>query len=93
MIEVGRHKRIHKSERFYPFCQRCVEDEVHFLINSRTHNEKRKISFDSALNLIPNFSFNTTQEIFAFLLSCENVSVEVANFIWPAMELRKPLMM
>ena len=32
MIEVGRDKRIHKSERFCPFCQSCVEDNVYLLI-------------------------------------------------------------
>ena len=68
-----------------------IEDEVHFSINCRTYNETTNISLDSALKLNPHFSSNTAQEKFAFLLSCENLSVEVANFGWHAMELRKPL--
>ena len=38
MIEVGRYKKITKSERFCPFCPRYMENEIHFLINCRTCN-------------------------------------------------------
>ena len=85
MIEVGRYKKIPKSERFCPFCQSYVENEIHFLINCTTYNEKRKTLFDSGQKLKPNFSAYK----FTFLLSCENLCDKVANFVCHAMELRK----
>ena len=33
MIEVGRHQKLPKSQRFCPFCPNIIEDEIHFLIN------------------------------------------------------------
>ena len=73
MIEVGRYKKIPKSERFCPFFPSYVENEIHFLINCRTYNENRKTLFDSALKLKPNVSACTAQNKFTFLLSCENL--------------------
>ena len=46
MIEIGRHKKIIKTERFCPLCPNSViEDETHFLINCQSLNTLRKETF------------------------------------------------
>ena len=92
MIEVGRYKNIPKSERFCQFCTGIVEDEIHFLVRCKSYNTQRKILFDYALKLRPNFLYDSDIENFIYLLSCEDMCNTVAVFIWESMQQRKFLM-
>lgn len=44
-IEVGRHNKIPKENRFCPFCPTIVEDEKHFIMNCHAYNQRRTLFF------------------------------------------------
>ena len=85
MIEKGRHKGVHKDLRFCPFCQRTVEDELHFLISCPTYKNLRKPVMDSLS--IKNIGDTPVTEVFITLMT-ESIR-EVANFTHKAFELRE----
>ena len=93
MIEIGRHKKISKEERFCPFCPNSViEDEIHFLINCPLYEPLRRDIYDICLKLKPNLPFYTDQQTFVFMMTNANLGRVLAKFIYDAMNMRKGLL-
>ena len=92
MIEVGRHKKIPKSERYCPFCSNLVEDQVHFLVICPTYTHLRNDLSDLCTKLNPNFPHYTDLQKFVFILTNEHMTIKVSKFLYLAMELRKNLL-
>ena len=88
MIEIGRHKKLLKHERICQVCKKDVEDEIHFLINCELYNTLRKTLFEYCMTIKPHFVYYTDQEKFIFVMTCPNLTLEVAKFIHNAMNLR-----
>ena len=89
MIEIGRHQKLPIHERICPFCPHgSIEDEIHFLIHCQLYEALRKPLFDMCIELKSNFSFYSHEEKFRFIMTCKHLCVEVARFIFRAMDLR-----
>ena len=96
MIEIRRHKVPHKIEehlRFCPFCQKVVENEVHFLIDCQIYKHLLRADlFTEIIRDNPLFQYFSKQEKFVFLMT--NASQrEIASFIYNSFELRNFLSM
>ena len=90
MIEKGRHKQIHKSLRFCPFCRNRVEHEIHFLVGCPIYNNLRRPLLDSLFEGGGGLGGGTEIEIFRSLMS--GTMNQVATFIHKAFELRNFLL-
>ena len=66
MIEVGRHNNIPRTNRFCPFCQETMENEVHFLITCEKYRHLRKKILEKCRYLTHNFPYYTEQQKFIF---------------------------
>ena len=86
MIEKGRHKGLDKTKRFCPFCINKIEDEIHFLIKSPTYQNFRAPFLHSMFAEYINVEDIPEKDLFIYLMSLS--SVDVANFILKAFELR-----
>ena len=93
MIEVGRHKKIPKLQRFCPFCPSpVIEDEIHFLINCPLYDPLRRDIYDICLELKPTLPFYTDEQTFLFMMTSTNLYRVLAKFIHEAMNMRKELL-
>ena len=86
MIEKGRHKGLDKTIRFCPFCLDKIEDEIHFLIKCPLYNNLRAPFLNSMFAEYINVEDIPEKDLFVYLMSLS--SVEVANFVHKAFELR-----
>ena len=87
-IETGRHKRIVASERFCPFCQSLVEDEIHFVINCKLYDTLREPLIGACETLKQNFEHYTDREKFIFIVVTEDLQINLAKFVYMAEERR-----
>ena len=88
MIEKGRHLRIHKDERFCPFCPNLIETEQHFLLDCNTLTPLRKALISEIKNIVPFFEQIQDNEKILILLSNEKVADNVGNYIQEALRCR-----
>ena len=59
MIEVGRHNNIPRMNRFCPFCQETMEDEIHFLSTCEQYTTLRATILRKCRDIKPNFPYYT----------------------------------
>ena len=80
-IEIGRHKGITAEERFCPFCEFEVKDELHFLTVCPIYNSIRKWFFGNHQDWLT-------------LIKCadKNTSYSLANFLRRAFDHRSNLL-
>jgi hypothetical protein len=84
-IETGRYQGIPPHQRL---CGQCdsgeVEDEIHFLLCCSNFREERQQLFRTISQSCNNFLQLNPQEIFYWLMTCEDVSVlkELCHFIY-----------
>ena len=88
-IEVGRHKRIAKENRFCPFCVDNIEDEVHFLIECELYKNSRENLWEELHLVNPNFIYYNIDQKFKYLMENENTITKVAYFVFYAFEQRE----
>ena len=88
MIEVGRHQKLPKTQRFCPLCPQLVEDEIHFLINCNQYAALRNPLLETCRELRQNFQFYNEKEKFVFMMTCNDTAFLLAEFLSKAMELR-----
>ena len=88
MIEKGRHLRIKPENRFCPFCNDCVEDEMHFLLTCPKYNDIRTCLMKTFENEDDSFHLLTVPEKFKIICcSTEHVNI-VGNYIHKAFDIR-----
>jgi hypothetical protein len=84
-IETGRYQDIHPHQRLCGLCDSGeVEDEIHFLLCCSKFREDRQQLFRTISQSCNNFLQLNPQEIFYWLMTCEDVSVlkELCHFIY-----------
>ena len=86
-IEVGRHNKIQKSERFCPFCPTLIEDEMHFLLLCPTYSTNRTELFEE-LN-ITNIQNIDQESLFVFLMTSSDTTHITARFLKTAIHIRE----
>ena len=85
MIEIGRHVKIPRTERY---CKKCnmgtIEDEVHFLIDCNHFQQEREILFTLINKENKNFASLNSEQKLIFLLTSEDRIVlnAVGKFIF-----------
>ena len=94
LIEKGRHFRpkIDRNERKCFICKDDVEDECHFITKCPLYSNQRVLLYQSLNNNSRFFESITTNEqkfIFTMTNENENVMVELAKFIFKAMNARE----
>ena len=89
-IEVGRHNKIPKHERFCPFCPTLIEDEMHFLLLCPAYSRIRVQLFEK-LNII-SLQQRNQESLFVFLMTNWNITRSTANFLKTAIHIREFLM-
>lgn len=92
MIEKGRHLKIDKTERFCPFCPNLVETEEHFLLHCKTFSTLRKIPMSEAASIVPSLNQCSVWDKFITLLTNENISNQVGDYIHRALHCRRFLL-
>ena len=55
MIEHGRHKQLPIENRLCPLCKQDVEDEYHFITQSRNLDKTRTSLINNITDVIPDF--------------------------------------
>ena len=91
MIEIGRHKKIPKTERYCQFCSDpVVEDEIHFLIDCKTYSSLREGTLGGWAMTKLRSPYHSSKE--KFILLMREPSRELAKFVHVAMEARKKLL-
>ena len=88
MIEIGRHMKLQKHERICKVCEKCVEDEIHFLTNCEPYEAIRKHLFDYCTELKPQFPYYTDEEKFIFVMTSSHLAHNAAKFIDNASNIR-----
>ena len=88
MIEIGRHMKLQIHERICQVCQKCVEDEVHFLINCEPYEAIRIPLFDYCTELKSRFPYYTDEEKFIFIMTSSHLAHNAAKFIDNALNIR-----
>ena len=91
MIEVGRHQKILKTQRFCPFCPQTVEDEKHFLISCTKYTDLRSPLTKKCIEKEIFVHFNEEQK-FIYMMSHRYIKKDIAQFVNEAMELRSAIM-
>ena len=86
-IEIGRYKKLHKQQRFCPFCPSDIETEIHFLIECNTYDTIRRETIQEIIQNKPNFTYYTPTEKFKLLLSKENI-YRMSKYIHNCFEIR-----
>ena len=86
-IEVGRHNKIPKNERFCPFCPTLIEDEMHFLLLCPTYATNRTKLFEE-LNItdIPSID---QESLFVSLMTNSSISHITARFLKTSIYIRE----
>ena len=69
MIEQGRHKQLPIENRPCPLCNQDVEDEYHFITQSRYLNKARTSLFNKITDVIPDFINLNDTENYKLLLA------------------------
>ena len=88
MIEKGRHLKIHKTQRFCPFCPNLIETEQHFLLHCTTFDALREELFANLATVLPH-PIIMSEDLFKFLLSSESAAPYVGNFLSRALQVRQ----
>ena len=86
MIETGRHMNIPKEQRYCPFCEDQVENEVHFLFKCPTFLNVRNDLSSYIQEHNPNFLALNDNEKLECLMN--NMDTHIAKYIYNAFELR-----
>ena len=94
MIEKGRHSKpkIEKYRRYCPFCPSHVEDEHHFLIKCPIYSHLRDELFAEIIITKPDFFYTKDENLFRFLLKCQDIAHCTAHFVSQANSLRTYLL-
>ena len=91
-IESGRYLRpqVPLNDRLCTFCNdKCVENEMHFLLDCEFYKEKRESLYRIASQHCELFTFMDKIDKFIYLVSCEGpLIIEVAKFCKDAMNMR-----
>ena len=69
-IETGRYESLRITERLFPFCRDCTEDEFHVLFKCPLYNELREVLFRNACTNDQSFDTYDETAKFTFLFSC-----------------------
>ena len=91
MIEKGRHSKIRKDLRFFPFCPDKIEDEMHFLIICKGFNKQREELFSKIIGTNSYFQHLNNVEKLKFLLTNNGTIRNTAQYIQQNLELRESL--
>ena len=83
-IEVGRHKKISRDERFCKFCPTEVETESHFLSKCPTYKNLRGKIFDKEI-----IDTNLEQDILACKI--KDTTLKLGNYIHKALKTRESI--
>ena len=86
-IEVGRHNKIPKNERFCPFCPTLIEDEMHFLLLCPTYATNRTKLFEE-LN-ITDIPSKDQESLFVSLMTNSSISHITARFLKTSIYIRE----
>ena len=81
MIEKGRHMNLAREQRFCPFCKNSIEDEIHFLIECKTYEEKRERLLIDIQRDNSDFLSKNNLEKGKFLLSNKSVARITSRFV------------
>ena len=57
-LELGRYLGIPVNNRFYIFCENCIEDEKHFLLSCPMYNGVQQALFTQACYINTDFMSN-----------------------------------
>ena len=68
-LETGRYEGLSVSDRLCPFCRVHVDDETHVLLNCDKYYHIRKILFEKAVTVYPDFNILSDEEKKVFLFS------------------------
>ena len=80
-IETGRFRRVNKNLRNCPFCPENVEDEMHFLLQSKTLKPLREKLYRDLEILNANFTNSMETNIFITLLTNPNYIHTTARYL------------
>ena len=87
-IEVGRHGKIPKNERYCPFCPTLIEDEMHFLLLCPAYSTNRAELLDEVNRGMQQMD---QESLFAFLMTNSDIIHITANFLKTAIHIRVSL--
>ena len=91
MIETGRFQKIHKEQRFCPFCVNSVESEIHFLTQCPTYHSLRAKAIQQVEQKRAGFRYYTDTQKFQYLLSDECLEI-TPKLIYNCMKVRDTLL-
>ena len=86
MIEKGRHIKLDKTERFFPFCPSQIETETHFLLYCKTFTDLRRELLTTIICKTPTFSLLPEGNI--YLLNNEDTIKNVGTFLRKSFQCR-----
>ena len=86
-IETGRFLHLDKRERFCPFCENIIENEIHFVISCPKYKILREPLFSNLNEQIKNFSTLSDKQKFICILT--NPNEKVGRFVRKIMEIRE----
>ena len=88
MIEKGKNFKVEKAKRFFPFCPKTIETELHFLVQCKTFACLRRELFSSIRKKSNTFHHLPGPQKFVYLLSSDDVIRHVASFLRQSLQCR-----